>query len=105
MMKNSKITTFARLGSEINKILTSFFMDGIELIPLSGLKALNALIPWSDLVFALIGRNSNMAERTTIKSKKFHPSLKYEFFSSMNPKATIFKAHSMMKIALKQVPK
>jgi len=44
-MKKSKITTLARLGSEINKILTSFFIEGIELIPLKGLKALRALIP------------------------------------------------------------
>ncbi len=43
-MKNVNMATFISYGNELNRAMTNFFMLGIELILLKGLKALKFLI-------------------------------------------------------------
>ena len=74
-MKPSKLITFPKSGIDFKRILTSFFMEGIVLIDLRGLIALIDLMPLRE-AFVPRGKNSNIADKTTKKSKIFQPSFK-----------------------------
>jgi len=96
-------TTFAKFGIEFNKTFTSFFIEGIALIVLKGLRILRALIPRMEA--DLKGKNSIIDRMTTMKSRIFQPSLRYEFSCITNPLEMIFKMASMMNTQLKKIPK
>lgn len=77
MINAIRATTLAKLGNDISKILTNFFIDGIAFMLLKGRNDLRALKPFKPLL-STEGSISKIADITTTKSKMFQPSLRYE---------------------------
>lgn len=97
-MKNKKMTTFPRAGSESSKVVTKILICFIELMDLNGLIILTTLMAENRAEM----KNEIIPVTTTIKSRKFHPSLKYVFGPNMNPIAIIFSMNSIIKIDVKR---
>ena len=78
-------------GRDLRSVTTSRFMLGTALILLKGLKSLIFLI---DFRFGTVGINEIRPTITTIKSRMFHGSLKYEVLCIKKPNAIILKPAS-----------
>ena len=97
-MKKTKKMTF-----DISAILRVIARN-ITLIPstlLTLLKGLSTLIILIEEILLLEKIYYEKIVNITIKSKLFHPSLKYVPFSKMNPIAITFKMNSIVKIIFK----
>ena len=79
MKKNIKNKVFVKIGNEFNKLSTIFFILGILLIDLNGLrtfKALNPLIEGKFEIFVQVNAKSNKLTKLIVKSEIFQNSLK-----------------------------
>lgn len=98
MIKSKKITTFPSAGRESKSVTIRTFISLKELIDLSGLMIRTILI--ADTLAEI---NSEIIPViTTMKSIKFHPSLRYVCLSKMKPIAMTLSMNSRINMEVKR---
>ena len=99
-MKKNNINaiTFESWTIEIRRVFTRFYILGITDKLFSGRKSRKVLRADT---FPMPGMKDNNPVITTMKSSQFQESLKYEFFSMIQPIPIIFKILSKVKRIIK----